>query len=75
MTADTPPRSHDGIGAHVLRVRARLPPDEQRRFDELMTGEVAIDLLTMLVNLTVDAAVEKLRRRLDDEPASEPGKR
>ena len=56
--------------AHVLRVRARLAPDEQRAFDELMNGPAATDIITMLVNRSEDDAVEKLRRRLDDEPTA-----
>lgn len=72
-----PRTAHDEIGAtaHVLRVRARLLPDEQRRFDELMSGESAIDILTMLVNRNVDDAVDKLRRRLEDEPTGERAQR
>jgi hypothetical protein len=54
--------------AHVLRVRARLGPAERRAFDELMRGPSATDIVTMLVNRSEDDAVEKLRRRLDDEP-------
>ena len=54
--------------AHVLRVRARLAPDEQGAFDELMRGPTATDIITMLVNRGEDDAVERLRRRLSDEP-------
>lgn len=53
---------------HVLRVRARLSPEEQRAFDALMCGPAATDLITMLVNRSEDDALDKLRRRLDDEP-------
>lgn len=56
--------------AHVLRVRARLSPDEQRAFDELMAGPAATDIITMIVNRSEDDAVDKLRRRLDDEPSA-----
>jgi hypothetical protein len=56
--------------AHVLRIRARLLPDEQRAFDELMGGPAATDIVTMLVNRSEDDAVEKLRRRLDEEPSA-----
>ncbi len=56
--------------AHVLRVRARLEPDEQRAFDDLMSGPAATDIITMLVNRSEDDAVDKLRRRLDDEPSA-----
>jgi hypothetical protein len=55
---------------HVLRVRSRLTPDEQRAFDELMRGPSATDIITMLVNRTEEDAVENLRRRLDDEPSA-----
>ena len=61
---------------HVLRVRARLAADEQRAFDELMRGPAATDLVTMLVNRGEDDALDKLRRRLDDEPdAAETSRR
>jgi hypothetical protein len=56
--------------AHVLRVRARLAPDEQRAFDELMSGPAATDIVTMLVNRGEDDAIDKLRRRLADEPTA-----
>ncbi|HSK02757.1 MAG TPA: hypothetical protein VK932_16010 [Kofleriaceae bacterium] len=56
--------------AHVLRVRARLTADEQRAFDELMLGPAATDIITMLVNRSEDDALEKLRRRIDDEPTA-----
>jgi hypothetical protein len=56
--------------AHVLRVRARLTADEQRAFDELMLGPAATDIITMLVNRGEDDALEKLRRRIDDEPTA-----
>jgi hypothetical protein len=56
--------------AHVLRVRARLAPDEQLAFDELMRGPAATDILTMLVNRGEDDAIDRLRRRLDDEPTA-----
>jgi hypothetical protein len=55
---------------HVLRVRARLTADEQRAFDELMRGPAATDIITMLVNRSEDDALEKLRRRIDDEPTA-----
>lgn len=55
--------------AHVLRVRARLAPHEQRAFDDLMAGPAATDIVTMLVNRGEDDAIEKLRRRLTDEPS------
>jgi hypothetical protein len=55
---------------HVLRVRARLSFDEQRAFDELMRGPAATDIITMLVNRGEDDALDKLRRRLDDEPSA-----
>jgi hypothetical protein len=56
--------------AHVLRVRARLEPDEQHAFDELMAGPAATDIITMIVNRSEDDAVDKLRRRLADEPSA-----
>jgi hypothetical protein len=56
--------------AHVLRVRAQLLPDEQSAFDELMCGPAATDIITMLVNRGEHDAVEKLRRRLGDEPTA-----
>jgi len=56
--------------AHVLRVRARLTADEQHAFDELMRGPAATDIVTMLVNRSEDDALDKLRRRLDDEPTA-----
>jgi hypothetical protein len=56
--------------AHVLRVRARLLPHEQSAFDELMRGPAATDIITMLVNRGEDDAIEKLRRRLTDEPTA-----
>jgi hypothetical protein len=56
--------------AHVLRVRARLAPEEQSAFDELMSGPAATDIITMLVNRGEDDAVDKLRRRLTDEPTA-----
>ncbi len=56
--------------AHVLRVRARLTTDEQRAFDELMRGPAATDIVTMLVNRSEDDALDKLRRRIDDEPTA-----
>jgi hypothetical protein len=64
--------SDDEISAatHVLRVRARLAPDEQLAFDELMSGPAATDIITMLVNRSEDDAVDRLRRRLDDEPTA-----
>jgi hypothetical protein len=52
----------------VLRVRAQLAPDEQYAFDELMNGPAATDIVTMLVNRDEDDAIDKLRRRLADEP-------
>lgn len=55
---------------HVLCVRARLTLDEQRAFDELMVGPAATDIITMIVNRSEDDAVDKLRRRLDDEPSA-----
>ncbi len=55
---------------HVLRVRARLTADEQRAFDELMRGPAATDIITMLVNRSEDDALDKLRRRIDDEPTA-----
>jgi len=56
--------------AHVLRVRARLLPDEQRAFDELMAGPAATDIVTMLVNRSEDDAIARLRRRLEDAPSA-----
>jgi hypothetical protein len=56
--------------AHVLRVRARLPPADQGRFDELMRGPAATDIVTMLVNREEADALENLLRRLDDEPGA-----
>jgi hypothetical protein len=55
---------------HVLRVRSRLTADEQRAFDELIRGPAATDIVTMLVNRGEDDALDKLRRRLDDEPTA-----
>jgi len=71
-----PPRraraADDEVNAatHVLRVRARLATDEQLAFDELMRGPAATDIITMLVNRSEDDAVDRLRRRLDDEPTA-----
>ena len=73
----TPPRrARDAVdgevnaATHVLRVRARLATDEQLAFDELMRGPAATDIITMLVNRSEDDAVDRLRRRLDDEPTA-----
>lgn len=57
--------------AHVLRVRAKLTAEEQRMLDDLLGGDSAADIITMLVNRSEDDAIANLRRRMDDEPTGE----
>jgi len=49
--------------AHVLRVRSRLSPDEQRAFDQLVT-DYTQTMLGLLVGCSDDEALEAVRRQL-----------
>jgi hypothetical protein len=53
-----------GAAAHVLRVRARLTPREQRLLDGLLRGRAIEQVLAMVVHRTEDEAVEILRAQL-----------
>lgn len=54
--------------AHVLRVRNRLSHDEQRRFDDLMRGRRAVEVLRLVVSASEDNAIDILRRVMFGDP-------
>jgi len=49
--------------AHVLRVRSRLLPEEQRAFDQLVT-DYTQTMLALLVGRSDEEALEAVRRQL-----------
>lgn len=56
--------------AHVIRVRGRLSPTEQRLFDEVMAEDaVASELVTLLVARSETDAVAFLRSQFEKPPA------
>jgi hypothetical protein len=72
--APQPERTEDKIAAtaHVLRVRGRLAPDEQRAFDELMRGDSATRVIRMVLSRDEDDALAAVRERIARRVRLEP---
>lgn len=72
--APQPERPEDKIAAtaHVLRVRGRLAPDEQRAFDELMRGDSATRTIRAVLSRDEDDAVAAIRERIARRARIEP---